>query len=103
VTSNRLTLKYKIAEKVYYINDGDRVLKRSLRQDKYLITNNSEAIVLLLIVERLNNETECIRFIKEHIDIPVSKVLNIYEEYSSYHLWMKFIDSVEMSELMNEE
>jgi hypothetical protein len=102
-TSNRLTLEYKTAEKVYYINDGGRVLKRSLRQDEYSITGNSEAIVLLLVVERLKNETECIGFIKEHIDIPVPKVLDTYEEHGSYHLWMEFIDGVEMSELIDEE
>jgi hypothetical protein len=57
----------------------------------------------LFVVERLKNETECIRFIKEYIDIPVLKVLNTYEEHGSYHLWMKFIDNVEMSELIDEE
>jgi aminoglycoside phosphotransferase len=102
-TSNRPTLEYKTAEKVYRINDGGRVLKRSLRQDEYSITGNGEAIVPLLVIERLKNETECIRFIKEHIDIPVPKVLDTYEEHGSYHLWMEFIDGVEMSELTDEE
>jgi aminoglycoside phosphotransferase len=102
-TSNRPTLEYKTAEKVYRINDGGRVLKRSLRQDEYSITGNGEAIVPLLVVERLKNETECMRFIKEHTDIPVPKVLDTYEEHGSYHLWMEFIDGVEMSELTDEE
>ena len=101
--SNHPTLEYKTAEKVYRINDGGRVLKRSLRQDEYPITGNGEAIVPLLVVERLKNETECMRFIKENTDIPVPKILDAYEEHGSYHLWMEFIDGVEMSELTDEE
>ena len=102
-TSNRPTLKYKTAEKMYRINDGGRVLKRSLRQDENSVTSNGEAIVPLLVVDRLKNETECMRFIKEHTDIPVPKVLDTCEEHGSYYLWMEFIDGVEMSELTDEE
>ena len=101
--SNHPTVEYKTAEKVYRINDGGRVLKRSLRQDEYLITGNGEAIVPLFVVERLKNEAECMRFIHENTDIPVPKVLDAYEEHGSYHLWMEFINGVEMSELTDEE
>ena len=93
----------KTAEKEYRINDGGRVLKRSLAQDEYAISSNGEAIVPLLVVERLKNEAECMRFIKENTDIPVPKVLDTYEERGSYHLWMEFVDGVEMSELTDEE
>jgi hypothetical protein len=79
-------LEYKTAKKVYYINNSGCVLKRSLRQDEYSITSNSKAIILLLIIKRLKNKTKYIRFIKEHINILVLKVLNTYKEHSSYHL-----------------
>ena len=102
-TLNCLTLEYKTAEKVYRINDDGRVLKRSLRQDEYSITDNSKAIVPLLVVERLKNKIECMRFIKEHTDILVPKVLDTCKEHGSYHLWIEFVDSVKMSELTNEE
>ena len=101
--SNHPTLEYKTAEKVYRINDGGRVLKRSLRQDEYPVAGNGEAIVPLLVIERLKNEAECMRFIKGNTDIPVPKVLDTYEEHGSYHLWMEFIDGVEMSELTDED
>ncbi len=101
--SNHPTIEYKTAEKIYRIDDSGRVLKRSLRQDEYAITGNGEAIVPLLVIERLKNETECMRFIKESTNIPVPEILDTYEENGSYHLWMEFIDGVEMSELRDEE
>ncbi len=101
--SNHPMVECKTAEKVYHINDDGRVLKRSLGQDEYPISSNGEAIVPLLVVERLKNEAECMRYIKENTDIPVPKVLDTYEEHGSYHLWLEFIDGVEMSDLTDEE
>ena len=96
-------LEVKTAEKLYRINDNGRVLKRSLRQDEYHILSNSEPFVPVLVVERLKNEAACIAFIKKNTDIPVPKLLDAYEENGSYHLWMEFVDGVEMSELTEEE
>jgi tRNA A-37 threonylcarbamoyl transferase component Bud32 len=42
-------------------------------------------------------------FIRKHNDIPVPKILYIHEVDASYHLWMEFIDGVEMTELTEEE
>lgn len=91
------------AEKVYHINDRGRVLKRSLKQDEYYILSNGERLVPPLVVERLQNEAACMEFVRKHTNIPVPKLLNTYEEDGSYHLWMEFIDGVEMNELTERE
>lgn len=101
--SNRKVQKAKTAEKVYHFNDRGRVLKRSLRQEEYYILSNGERLVPPLVVERLQNEAACIKFIRKHTNIPVPKLLNAYEENGSYHLWMEFIDGVEMSQLTDIE
>ena len=101
--SNYKMLETKTAEKLYRINDNGRVLKRSLRQDEYHILSNGKPFIPVLVVERLKNEAACMAFIKENTDIPVPKLLDAYEENGSYHLWMEFVDGVEMSELTEEE
>jgi hypothetical protein len=95
--------EYKTAEKVYRINDDGRVLKRSLRENEYQILSNGDPFVPVLVVERLKNEAACMRYLRAHTDIPIPKLLDIYEKNGSYYLWMEFIDGVEMCELTNEE
>ena len=101
--SNRKMQEAKTAEKVYHINDHGRVLKRSLRQDEYHVLSDGEPLVPPLVVERLQNEAACMTFVREHTNIPVPKLLDTYEDNGSYHLWMEFIDGVEMSKLTNVE
>lgn len=96
-------LETKTAEKVYRINDGGRVLKRSLRPDEYQILSNGERFVPSLVVERLTNEAACMTFISENTDIPVPKLLETYERDGCYYLWTEFVDGVEMGTLTDEE
>ena len=96
-------IEKKTVEKVYRINDSGRVLKRSLRPDEYCVRSNGEPFIPCLVVERLKNEAACMKFIGDTTDIPVPKILDIYEENGSYHLWTEFVDGVEMSELTADE
>ena len=100
---SRPLCEYKTAEKIYRINDDGRVLKRSLRENEYHILSNGDPFVPVLVVERLKNEVACMRYLKAHTDIPIPKILDMYEKNGSYYLWMEFIDGVEMCELTNEE
>ena len=101
--SNQQVTERKTCEKEYRFNDKGRVLKRSLRPDEYLKLSDGAPCVPLLVVERLKNEAACMKFIRENTDIPVPKILDTYEIDGSYHLWMEFIDGVEMSELTKEQ
>ena len=103
-SSNQEVTELRSVERVYRLNDKGRVLKRSLRLDECPLRDNGEPFIAPLIVERLKNEAACMKFIREHTDIPVPRVLDTYEENGSYHLWMEYIDgSVEMSELSKEQ
>ena len=42
------------------------------------------------------------RYLRAHTEIPIPKLLDIYEKDGFYYLWMDFIDGVEMCELTNE-
>ena len=96
-------LEFKSVEKLYRINDGGRVLKRSLRLDECYCRSDGKPAVAPLVVERLQNEAACMTFIRENTDIPVPKVLEAYLEEGVYWLWMEFVEGVAMSELTPEE
>ena len=91
------------SEKVYQWNNSGRFLKRSLKPNEYTILHNGDPYIPLLVIERLQNEAACMRFIRENTDIPVPKILDTYEENGSYFLWMEYINGIEMSELSKEE
>ena len=93
----------KTVEKYYRFNDRGRVLKRSLRQNECYIHSNGEQYLPPLVVERLKNEAASMAFIRENTDIPVPKLLDTYEEDGSYHLWMEYVDGVDMSKLTDQE
>jgi hypothetical protein len=95
--------EYSTIEKAYRANDDGRVLKRSLRLDECTLDSNGEPFVSPSVLDRLKNEAACMFFIRKHNAIPVPKILDIHEVDGSYHLWMEFIDGVEMSELTEEE
>ncbi|MCJ1386665.1 hypothetical protein MMC17_009791 [Xylographa soralifera] len=97
--SNCEIQEVKTSEKLYRFNDRGRVLKRSLREDEYYVLSDGERLVPPLVVERLKNEAACMEFIRAHTNIPIPKLLDAYEENGSYHLWIEFIDGVEMSTL----
>ena len=93
----------KTSEKVYRLDNNGRFLKRSLRPNEYPILSNGEPLAPSLVVERLQNEAACMRYIRENTDIPVPRVLDTYEQSGCYFLWMEYIDGIEMSELTKEE
>ena len=101
ISSHRIS-EYSTSEKVYRFDSG-RVLKRSLKQDEYKIGGNGERLIPTRVVERLKNETACMKFVREHTNIPVPKVLDAYEENGCYYLSMEFIKGTEMSKLSCEQ
>ena len=102
VPENAMT-KFRTYEKEYRINDNGRVLKRSLREDEYLLLGNGDWLIPLLVKERLCNEAACLEYIRKNTSIPVPKVLDLHEENGSYYLWTEYIHGVTMSELSEED
>ncbi|KAJ4326615.1 hypothetical protein N0V84_002949 [Fusarium piperis] len=77
-------------------------IKRSLRRHEYR-KGYYGLHIPRLSKERLQNEAECLRFIRRMTDIPVPTVLADFEDDGAYYLITEFIEGVSMSELKEEK
>ena len=59
---------------------NDRFYKRSLRPDEYILAFRGDRFVPPQGYERLQNEAICLRFIREHTNIPVPEVLEAFDD-----------------------
>jgi hypothetical protein len=83
--SDTLTLTWSTHEREYS-RFQDRFLKRSLRPTKYKLDFHSQLYIPVTNEARLENETDCLRFIKDATNIPVPKVLIVYKKDGSFFL-----------------
>ncbi|KAF9772976.1 hypothetical protein IL306_009270 [Fusarium sp. DS 682] len=88
-------------ERKYY-QRGVSYIKRSLRRHEYKKGLHG-LHAPQLSKERLQNEADCLRFIRHATNIPVPTVYAGFEDDGAYYLITEFIDGVLMSELPEEE
>ncbi|KAJ4319930.1 hypothetical protein N0V84_006113 [Fusarium piperis] len=84
-------------ERKYYHRES-AFIKRSLRPNEFR-TGYRGLHVPRLGKERIMNEAESLRFIKQHTDIPVPAVYCHFEDDGAYYLITEYIEGVSMSEL----
>lgn len=85
-------------ERKYY-NRGGVFIKRSLRPREYRINQRDEPHVPRLNPERIKNEADALRFIREHTDIPVPTVYADFEDDEAYYLVVEYIKGTCMVDL----
>jgi hypothetical protein len=88
-------------ERKYY-HRGNVFIKRSLRPSEYR-TGYHGLHVPRLGKERIKNEAESLRFVRQHTDIPVPTVYCDFEDDQAYYLITEYVDDVGMSELFEEQ
>lgn len=88
-------------ERKYY-QRGLSYIKRSLRRHEYQ-KGYYGIYTPRLSKERLQNEAECLRFIRRMTDIPVPTVFADFEDDGAYYLVTEYVEGVEMSELPEED
>lgn len=88
-------------ERKYY-QRGHSYIKRSLRPHEY-----QEGFHGIhkprLGKERLQNEAECLRFIRRGTNIPVPRIYADFEDDGAYYLVTEYIDGVSMADLSEEK
>ena len=77
----------------------DRFYKRSLRPDEYIVTFRGDRYVPPQGYERLHNEAACLRFIREHTNIPVPEVLEAFDDEGAFVVVTKLLPGVQMCKL----
>ena len=77
----------------------DRFYKRSLRPDEYIVTFHGHRFVPPQGYERLQNEAVCLRFIREHTNIPVPDVLEAFDDGGAFVVVTKLLPGVQMCKL----
>lgn len=92
---------YMTTERKYY-QRGSSFIKRSLREKEYRLGLNG-LYVPRLSKERLQNEAECLRFIRSKTNIPVPAVYADFEDDGAYYLVTEFIHGVELNDLALEK
>lgn len=88
-------------ERKYY-HRGGAFIKRTLRPKEFR-TGFRGLHIPRLRKETLRNEAECLRYIREHTDVPVPTVYCDFEDDDAYYLITEYIDGVSMSELSEEQ
>jgi tRNA A-37 threonylcarbamoyl transferase component Bud32 len=72
-------------ERKYY-RRGGAFIKRSLRPREFRTNQRGELHVPRLNPERIKNEADTLRYIREHINIPVPIVFADFEDDGAYYL-----------------
>ncbi|KAL2173710.1 kinase-like domain-containing protein [Thermothelomyces heterothallicus CBS 202.75] len=88
-------------ERKYY-RRGGVFIKRNLRPKEYRIGYRG-LHVPRLGKERLMNEAEALRYIRQNTDIPVPGVYCDFEDDEAYYLITEYVDGVDMSSLSEEQ
>ncbi len=88
-------------ERKYYHRGGSFV-KRSLRPKEFL-TGVKGLHVPRLGVERLKNEAEALRYIRQHTDIPVPMLYSDFEDDGAYYLITEYVEGVNMRDLADDQ
>jgi len=86
-----------------YCSYQDRFLKRSLAPSEYKTTRSGTLYIPFHNRERLENEVACLKYIKQHTDIPVPEVLDAYEEDGSFWVWTARADGVPLNALEDKD
>lgn len=94
-------LLYITLERKYY-HRGLSFIKRSLRESEYF-HGIYGICVPALNKERLQNEAECLRYLRSNTDIPVPTVYADFEDDGAYYLITEYIQGVDMFELPQEK
>ncbi|CAH0054138.1 unnamed protein product [Clonostachys solani] len=88
---------YMTAERKYY-QSGLSFIKRSLREKEYH-QGPYGPCVPRLSKERLQNEAECLRFIRSNTNVPVPAVYADFEDDVAYYLVTEFIQGVDLNDI----
>lgn len=88
-------------ERKYYRRQ-DTFIKRCLRPSEFR-TGYRGLYVPRLRKERLMNEAESLRYIRNHTDIPVPRVYCDFEDDEAYYLITEYVEGVAMSELEEDQ
>lgn len=90
------------AERAYYAPDGI-IIKRILRPSEWETTLSGTLHIPRLGKERLPNEAESLRFIRQNTNIPVPTLYGAFEVDGSYFLLMEYIDGIDMTMLSEDQ
>lgn len=82
---------------------SDRFYRRVLRPNEYKLDIRGKPYIPPLGLERIQNEAACLQFIRHKTDIPVTDVLEAYEEDGSFVLVTKLLSGVQVSNLSSGE
>ncbi|KAJ8607718.1 hypothetical protein MRB53_040106 [Persea americana] len=86
-----------------YYSLGNVFIKRSLRPREWHLTVRGTIHRPRQNTVRLLNEAACLRFIAQETDIPVPKVLCVFEDDGAVYLITEFVDGVDMLDLNQEQ
>ncbi|ORY58514.1 kinase-like domain-containing protein [Pseudomassariella vexata] len=91
----------KTYERKYYHRHGT-FIKRTLRPREFR-TGHLGLHIPRVNKERLRNEAESLRFIRQHTNIPVPTVYCDFEDDEAYYLIEEYVDGASMSDLSEDE
>jgi tRNA A-37 threonylcarbamoyl transferase component Bud32 len=82
-------------ERKYY-HSGGSFVKRSLRPKEYR-TGFRSLYVPRLSKERLMNEADSLRYIRQHTNIPVPTVYSDFQDDEAYYLVVEYVGGINMA------
>jgi aminoglycoside phosphotransferase len=88
-------------ERKYYHRNGS-FIKRSLRPREFR-TGYRGLHVPRLGKERIKNEADSLRYIRQHTDIPVPTVYSDFEDDDAYYLVVEYVEGVGMNDLSDDQ
>jgi aminoglycoside phosphotransferase (APT) family kinase protein len=89
-------------ERKYYHRGGSFV-KRTLRPHEYITNFHGTLHAPRLGKERLMNEAESLRYIRQHTDIPVPAVYADFEDDGACYLITEYVEGVNMADLTEDQ
>ncbi|KAH6623339.1 kinase-like domain-containing protein [Chaetomium tenue] len=89
-------------ERKYY-HRGVAFIKRSLRPREFRTNQRGDLHIPRANGERIKNEADTLRYIREHTDIPVPTVYADFEDDGAYYLVVEYIEGVCMADLTEDQ
>ncbi|KAI9050710.1 hypothetical protein LZ554_004830 [Drepanopeziza brunnea f. sp. 'monogermtubi'] len=86
-----------------YDNTRTAFVKRSLAPHEFIKTQRGNVHIPFHNKERLQNEADCLRFIRQNTNIPVPEVLGFYESEGAWYLCTSLASGTELSKPSRED
>ncbi|KAK3292985.1 kinase-like domain-containing protein [Chaetomium fimeti] len=89
-------------ERKYY-HRGGAFIKRSLRPREFRTNQRGNLHVPRINGERIKNEADTLRYIRQHTDIPVPTVYADFEDDEAYYLVVEYVKGISMAHLPDDQ